>query len=249
VKLEPVPDIPALILRGKGRWAVVADLHIGIEVQLRASGFNLPTQMPKMITSLESVASRADNLMILGDLKHKIPNVGHREDKEIRQLVSRMLELYDKVVVVVGNHDGGIASALPEGCDALSSRGTRVEDVGLFHGHVWPSESVMAADTVVMGHVHPSVMMTDSLGSRNIEKCWVRARPKREAVEERYESCPREIVIVPAFNPLLTGTPVNSDRGGMIGPFFRNGVVDSATMRVHLLDGTYVGDPAKLRRN
>jgi putative SbcD/Mre11-related phosphoesterase len=248
VKLEPVPDIPALIMKGKESWAIVADLHIGIEVQLRASGFNLPTQMPKMLESLELLRANADNLLVLGDLKHKIPNVGHREDKEIRQLMGRSLELYDRVVLVAGNHDGGVASALPEGCEAFSSRGTVIGDIGFFHGHVWPSEDVMRARSVVMGHTHPSVLMTDTLGSRNVEKCWVRARLRVEALKERYESCPEEIVIVPAFNPLLTGTPVNSDKRSMIGPFFRNEVIDISSIRVHLLDGTYIGDPAMLRR-
>lgn len=248
VDLEPVPDLPALVLTRGGSWVVVADLHLGIEMQLRRSGFNIPSQMPKMMASLESLARAGRSLMILGDLKHKIPNVGGREDKEIRALVGRMLELYDRVLLVAGNHDGGVSSALPEGCEAVSSRGARVGDVGLFHGHVWPSDEVMGARTVVMAHVHPSVLMVDSLGTRSTEKCWVRAGFSQERVRERYRACPDELVIVPAFNPLLTGTPVNGDRGSMLGPFFRNGLVEPRSMRVHLLDGTYLGDPAGLSR-
>lgn len=246
--LEPVPDVPALRMKGGGGWIVVADLHVGMEVQLRRSGFSIPSQMPKMMASLEALAGRAKNLVILGDLKHRIPNVGHREDREIRQLMGRMLETYDRVILVAGNHDGGISSALPEGCEALSSRGMCAGKVGLFHGHVWPSDEVMKAKTVVMAHVHPAVLMVDSLGTRSTEKCWVRAKLEEERVSERYGTCPERIVIVPAFNPLLTGTPVNSDRGTMMGPFFRNGLVDTESMRVHLLDGTYIDRPAELSR-
>ncbi|HIJ16754.1 MAG TPA: phosphoesterase [Thermoplasmata archaeon] len=247
--LEPVPDVPALRMKGEGGWVVVADLHVGIEVQLRRSGFSIPSQMPKMMTSLEALAGRgADNLMILGDLKHRIPSVGHREDKEIRELLGRMLKVYRRVVLVAGNHDGGISSALPEGCEALSSRGTRIGKVGLFHGHVWPSEQVMEAQQVVMAHVHPAVLMVDSLGTRSTEKCWARARLAEERVKDRYDSCPGQLVIVPAFNPLLTGTPVNSDKGSMLGPFFNNGIVEMRSMKVHLLDGTYLDRPARLSK-
>lgn len=227
---------------------IVADLHLGIEIQLRRSGFNIPSQMPKMMAALESLSDPRKGLVILGDLKHRIPSVGSREDREIRALVGRMLELYKRVVLVAGNHDAGIASVLPEGCEAVSGRGTRMGDVGLFHGHIWPSEDVMSSETVVMGHVHPSVLMVDSLGTRSTEKCWARAGLVEERVLERYGSCPERIVVVPAFNPLLTGTPVNGDRGSVLGPFFRNGLVDRGSMKVHLLDGTYLGDPAGLSR-
>lgn len=242
---EPVADYPALVLRGREEWVVVADLHLGIEVQLRRSGFTIPSQMPKMKASLEALARGSRCLLILGDLKHRIPSVGHREDAEIRELLGGMLQTYRRVVLVAGNHDGGITPVLPEGCEALSGRGTRIDDVGLFHGHVWPSEEVMSAEKIVMAHVHPSVLLVDSLGSRSTEKCWVRAELVRSRVAERYASCPKSMVIVPAFNPLLTGTPVNSDASAMLGPFFRNGFVRASSMKVHLLDGVYLGRPPK----
>jgi putative SbcD/Mre11-related phosphoesterase len=248
VKLEPVPDVPALRMKAEGDWIVVADLHLGIEVQLRRAGFNIPSQAHRMTAALESLSSEAEKLMVLGDVKHRIPGLGHREDKEVRQLLGKMLEVYDRVVIVTGNHDGGIVPALPEGCEAVSSRGIRTGDVGLFHGHVWPSDEVMAASSVVMAHVHPALLMVDSLGTRSTEKCWVRAGLSREKVGERYSSCPRQLIVVPAFNPLLTGTPVNSDAVSIIGPFFKNGLVDVASMKAHLLDGTYIDRPTTVSK-
>jgi hypothetical protein len=62
---------------------------------------------------------------------------------------------------------------------------------------------------------------------------------------ERYDSCPIELVVVPAFNPLLTGTPVNYGERAMLGPLFRNDLVDRRTMNAYLLDGTNVGFPTK----
>lgn len=243
VNIEPIADTPALLMKGAESWIVVADLHIGIEVQLRYAGFNIPSQTPKMQSSLESLASHGDRLLVLGDLKHRIPSVGYRENKEIGPFLEKLADSYERIVVVAGNHDGGISSVLPKGVEAISGRGMNIEGDGVFHGHVWPSDAVMKAETIVMGHVHPAVVLIDSLGTRSNEKCWVRARLNEKLVRERYQSCPKELVIVPAFNPLLTGTPVNSSRGSMIGPFFRNGFIDSQTIRTYLLDGTNLGRP------
>jgi len=246
--LEPVPDSPALVVNESEDWLVVADLHVGIEVQLRAAGFNIPTQMPKMLSSLVALCERADNLLILGDLKHKIPSVGRREDREIRHLMGELLDEYERIVVVAGNHDGGLASALPEGVEAMSSRGMRFGDVGVFHGHVWPSDEVMGANRIIMGHTHPSVVFVDSLGGRRTEKCWLRSKLDCRKLSERYETCPEELVVVPAFNPLLTGTPVNAEKGSMLGPIFRNHVADRATYKAYLLDGTNLGNPLELNK-
>jgi metallophosphoesterase superfamily enzyme len=94
-----------------------------------------------------------------------------------------------------------------------------------------------------MGHIHPSILLTDTLGTKVNEKCWVRAEFKKKPVLERYPSCPRELIVMPAFNPLLTGTPVNRASNARLGPIFRNGLVDEGSLRIYLLDGTNLGAP------
>lgn len=247
MELEPVPDLPALSMKGGKSWVCVADLHIGIEVQLRRAGFNIPSQTPKILSGLETLSAFGDNLLILGDFKHRIPSLSYKEDREIPPLLQRLLERFREVMIVSGNHDGGLANILPPEVRAISGPGTRLEDVGLMHGHVWPSEDAMSGKRLLMGHIHPSVLLTDSLGSKTNAKCWIRARLKKKAILERYRSCPSELVVVPAFSPLLTGTPVNSTAGSKMGPLFRNDLVDPKSMSVYLLDGTNLGLPAKVR--
>jgi len=243
VKLEPVPNVPAMIMSGNGRWVCVSDLHLGIEVQLRRSGFNIPSQSPKMLNELVRLAESGGNLLILGDVKHRIPSVSYREDREIPPFFEKLKEVYGKIVVVAGNHDGGIGPVLGEGVEIFAGPGTVVEDVGATHGHVWPSEEAMNASTLIMGHIHPSVLLVDSIGTATNEKCWVRARLRRRKVLEKYDACPDELVVVPAFNPLLTGTPVNYGERRILGPLFRNDLVDRRTINSYLLDGTNVGFP------
>lgn len=245
MELEPVPDMPALHMRGAHRWVCVADLHLGIEVQLRHAGFNIPSQAPKILSSLETLSAHGDRLLILGDVKHRIPSVSYREDREIPPLMEKLLDAFKEVVIVSGNHDGSLGSILPPAVKAYSAHGTRIEDIGAFHGHVWPSAEAMAGEKLLMAHIHPSVVLTDSLGSRTNEKCWVRAKLKKARIEERYETCPKELVIVPAFNPLLTGTPMNTSTGSTFGPLFRNEMVNRRSMKVYLLDGSNLGFPKR----
>ncbi len=249
MKLEPVPNVPALVLSGESEWICVSDLHLGIEVQLRRSGFNIPSQSRRMLDDLVALASRGDKLLILGDVKHRIPAVSYREDREIPPFFAALKDEYEEIVVVAGNHDGGLSSVLGEGVKAFAGPGTVVEDVGATHGHVWPSKDVMRAKRLLMGHIHPSVLLVDSIGSATNEKCWVRAGLRRKQILERYDDCPDEVVVVPAFNPLLTGTPINYGDRAILGPLFRNDLIDKRTIDAYLLDGTNVGFPTRMPRS
>lgn len=244
VNLIPVTDSPALVMGGSRKWVCIADLHIGIESVLRASGFNIPSQLPKMSSAIESLASHGDRLLILGDVKHRITHATHREDREVRSVMNKAMEAFQAVVVTPGNHDGGLKEMMPDGCLVTANSGSVVGGVGVFHGHVWPSDAVMASDEIVMGHIHPSMALEGSMGGRTNEKCWIRARLSRKNVRERYSTCPKELIVAPAFNPLISGTPMNRPGGGRLGPMLRNRLVNELTMKAYLLDGTDLGRPS-----
>ena len=215
-----------------------------IEAELRAAGFNIPSQTKRIASMIESLEGRADRILILGDVKQKITHATAREDREVRAVMKTIMDLFQAVVVTPGNHDGGLKEILPEGCLMTPLNGTVVEGVGAFHGHVWPSEEVMSTETIVMAHIHPSILLEDSLGGRSNEKCWMRARLDEKKVKERYETSPDEMVVVPAFNPLITGSPINTPRGGKLGPLMRNAYADEDSVTAYLLDGTNLGRPS-----
>jgi metallophosphoesterase superfamily enzyme len=48
MKLEPIPNEPALLYEGKKRTLILADLHIGIESELKEAGINIPSQIEKI---------------------------------------------------------------------------------------------------------------------------------------------------------------------------------------------------------
>src|SRR5256886_17347488 len=60
---------------------VIADLHIGLEEELREKGVHIPSRAEAMGRKLTEIASRrgASRIIILGDVKHLVPKMASRE--------------------------------------------------------------------------------------------------------------------------------------------------------------------------
>jgi metallophosphoesterase superfamily enzyme len=128
----------------------------------------------------------------------------------------------------------------------LPATGYCLEDVGLVHGHTWPSECVMAQRTLITAHNHPAVMFEDGLHKNTTERCWVRA-PFLAARTDRYDRLPDELIMVPSMNLNLRGSPVNFENPRMLGPLFSQKMIDMDNARVYLLDGVYLGKIGQMR--
>src|SRR5256885_8173239 len=64
---------------------VVADLHIGLEEELREKGVHIPSRAEAMGRKLAEIASRrgASRIIILGDVKHLVPKMASRERRDV----------------------------------------------------------------------------------------------------------------------------------------------------------------------
>ncbi|HVM45950.1 MAG TPA: metallophosphoesterase [Candidatus Thermoplasmatota archaeon] len=226
---------------------VVGDLHVGLETELRAKGVNLPSQTERMrarlLTLLHATAAR--RLVVIGDLKHRIPFSTRQEARELPYFFAQFPA---HVELVPGNHDVDLEGLLA--VETHPSDGILVGDVALLHGHTWPSPDIMRVSTVVTCHNHPAVMLMDELGHRHKEACWVRA-PFRPAARERYPALPEDaqLIVMPAFNELTGGTAFNAREGEkLLGPLFGNGLVDVDAARLWTVDGVDLGTIAALKR-
>jgi len=235
---KPIPNEAALIENNK-KILVIADLHIGIESELRGKGLNVTSQTSKMINRLTKICEDywPKEIVLLGDVKHNIPSSTIGERRDVKNFLDKIRE-YAKIHIIPGNHDGNIQRLLSEGLILHSSEGFVYKDIGFFHGHRWPSNEIIQSKQLVMAHTHPTIMLTDRLNHKNFEPCWIKTSFIKDRLVERYpKNSNPEILIAPAFNPLCGGIAVNKD--GITGPLGK--MIDIQNAQVYLLDGTSLG--------
>lgn len=249
---------PALFIsdRKAGRILVIADLHLGLEHELFKSGITIAPQAERFQVELTKLLkmTKAETLVILGDLKHKVPGTSFRELKEIPKLLDFLVAKV-KVILVKGNHDDNIEMIAPKEMKIYDSRGFKIGDYGFFHGHAWPSKMLMDCDYLLMAHVHPGIEFRDGFGFRIVEPVWIKAALDEKRLRKKYKMKPNEkmgklqTVIVPTFNPILGGIALNKkEKGEYIGPLLRNKVIDVPNATAYLLDGTELGRIKNLRK-
>ncbi len=242
--VEPVPGEPAAVADlPDGRALVLADYHAGLEVGLRYDGVELRSRAADRREAVLDLVDRTttDRLVLLGDFGHAIGDPGGEEREEIEALLDA---LSVPVTVVKGNHDGDLGALLDDrpSADLTVGHGVRVGDVGLVHGHTWPSPDVLAADLVCMGHEHPMVRLEDEVGGARAERAWLRG-PLDPAPFENFHDTEftfdGELVVFPSFNDLTGGTWVNVDGQDFLAPYLPAGLDDG---QAYLLDGTRLGE-------
>jgi uncharacterized protein len=267
---------PALMVENGEKVMLAADLHLGLEYDLAKQGISIPYQWSRMLDELMVLLEehRPDRLVLLGDVKHGVPATSFQEKREIPGFFDALLGAVDQIDVTRGNHDANLQQFLPEEVHLHSSKGIMIGEefkVAAMHGHAWPAPEAASADCIVFAHNHPTVLLNTPLGIKVSQRAWVRGTceapnlarafleqdnvkvegdPSAEFLD-RYEvvpGCP-EVIIMPMFNDLLGGLPVNAESPkSLLGPIFRTKAVDLESFDIYLLDGTYVGKVGFLRR-
>jgi putative SbcD/Mre11-related phosphoesterase len=275
--LMPYPA--ALIKTAKTKTLVIADPHIGWETSLQNKGIHVPSQTQKIQKKLLTILSKyhPDNLLILGDVKYTIVHSEFGEWHDIPEFFSQIKQHVANISIVRGNHDANLEHLLPQNAVTMHpASGITEAEVGLFHGHKWPSPLLLSCKTLVMGHLHPVVVFRDPTGFKLTRQVWMKIncdtlaltkilleknnvkieRNPTETLQNHYQITPKttQLFIMPSFNDFLGGRPVNEINPGgdineeLIGPVLRSKAVDLENSELYLLDGTYLGTLNQLRK-
>ncbi len=273
-----LPHPAALVKTEKTRTLLIADPHIGWEMELQQKGIHVPSQTGKLLNKLTAILTeyKPDTLVILGDVKYTVISSEFGEWHDIPEFFKKLQPYVNNISIVRGNHDANLEPLLPENVEFLPATGAVIGDVGVFHGHKWPSPSLLGCKTLVMGHLHPVVVFRDPTGCKMTRQVWMRADIDSEAlarvllrksnikivgsVEETLQKHfgvklkASELYIMPSFNDFLGGRPINETRPrkeigaeALIGPVLRSEAVDVDESELYLLDGTYLGTLNQLR--
>lgn len=194
---------------------VLGDVHLGFEEALTRQGVLLPRfQFKDTIARLEkilaSLGGRVSVVVINGDLKHEFGVISRQEWTEITGLIDFLLSRCGKVAIVKGNHD---IILFP----IARKRGLEVQEhwasggIYVSHGHIIPADSdFSAARVVIIGNEHPAVSIRSGVRSE-LFKCFLKGFFGK-----------KELLVMPSFNQLTTGTDVTKER--FISPFLSGGV-------------------------
>ncbi len=222
--MEPIWEKSALKIKVDGRlWLVIADLHLGFELDLAKNGIYIPDRTQAMIDKVLSLG-KFDRLLIAGDLKHSI---GLSSGFRVRRFIEAVSTNFEEVILVPGNHDGGISSIIGDYCEIKSPRGFPLGDSWIFHGHAYPSEEASSYEFGIMGHIHPAIPIK-GMGKVPV---WIIA-------ETVCEGLPEKVIILPAFNDMLGyGDLLDMKERGPVFPK----CIDPKLTDVLTLDGHYMG--------
>ncbi|MDF2957751.1 MAG: Metallophosphoesterase superfamily enzyme [Candidatus Alkanophagales archaeon MCA70_species_1] len=213
-----VGGYPALYLRDSDA-VCIADLHLGYEEALAEnSGITVPSRQLEDVKRLllaivasasgccagsepeselepyETGGKKISKLIINGDLKHVFSKASFQEWREVPKFVEFASRLFEKIILVRGNHDTKLSPLRRYAVEIVSAH---VEGDTLFsHGH-----SELDAEgfkNVVIAHEHPVLVLGDRIGARVKLPCFLRG-----------VLGDANLIVMPAFSPLAGGTPVN----------------------------------------
>ncbi len=272
------PHSAAMVKTRKTKTLLIADPHIGWEMKLQEKGIHVPSQTGKILNKLIAVLSeyKPERLVILGDVKYTVVSSELGEWQDVPEFFKKLQPHVAEISIVRGNHDANLEPLLPENIQLLPATGAVFADVGVFHGHKWPSPALLGCKTLVMGHLHPVVVFRDPTGCKMTRQVWMKASLETEAfgkillqksrvkiegsVQETLKKHfnvglkASELYIIPSFNDFLGGRPINETRPrkeigteALIGPVLRSEAVNVDDSDLYLLDGTFLGTLNQLR--
>ena len=197
-----------LISENGKKILVVGDLHLGYEETLNQAGIFLTRKMfEEVIAYFELIFSRigkVDNIVLLGDIKHKFGDILRQEWNDVLRLFDYLqskLNEDGKIIITKGNHDV-ILEPIAKKREFVEMKDYFVfKEIVFLHGD---RDFVEIHDKKIkcwiMGHGHPAVKLSDGVKVEDY-KCFLSGRFKN-----------RGVIILPSFFEYSEGSdPRESD--------------------------------------
>lgn len=264
-QIKFVHDAPALLIKkNQENILIIADLHLGIEHS--QDGVNIPSQTSSIGEEIIKLIKKvkANELILLGDIKHSIPKITLKEWLNIPEFFTKISNIVP-ISIIRGNHDGDIDGLTLSSINIYRDLIITIDSfkIGLIHGHTMIPLSFFQTDVIIMGHNHPIIEFEDDLGVKSFKPVWIRAKWDRRKMAKTYlqyrhfkpQKDPLEqfqkkfnvkigtpdIIIMPAFNNLIKGYSINKNLLKLLGPIFQSQAIKLSEAEVIMLDGTYLG--------
>lgn len=269
--METIFDDRALIVTHDDTSVLlISDIHLGFEEDLADNrGVHFPPQHPVIFERIERLVKKhsISHLFIIGDVKHTIL-VDNYYNWEILPEFMETLAKHLEITVIPGNHDGDLKAVLPRNVKITDVHGIlmgpKKDQIGLLHGHSWPSAEVLDAKIIVIGHNHPTIRRFRDASVPEIGRYSRRRYAGTVPVvlkSKLDKNCVRRalgilevpsddesvLITLPSFNELLSGVSINYPKSEFQGPLFENHCANLLDSGVFSVDGIFLGSVKWLR--
>lgn len=224
------------------KMLLIADLHLGFEAEWLSKGLDIrePNWSFRVVNRLKNDIEQTnpDHLIILGDLEHSfthfkgsngskngvwVSNKWLRE-KALSYFMEQIVKIEGlKVSLIRGNQDTSVMNSLQQQVEIFPKKEASLfGQLGVFHGHKNPGESVLFSSEIMLGHVHPTIELIDDLKIKHRFPIFAKLTVLREEVFQLFDiqleleeiglidQIP--ITILPAYNYFLPGFILNQSR-------------------------------------
>ena len=207
----------AIYIRADDTLAI-SDLHLGYEAALQAQHVAIPRfQLEPMLERLEKLLARynPERIIINGDMKHEFSKNKNQEWDEVETILNMLA--YRETIVIRGNHDNYLQTILAgHNIRMMDSITLPASQITFLHGHKKMDSDGMK----IFAHEHPVLRFRDEIGAQITLPSFL------------YDEA-SQILIMPAFSPLASGTNIISPESSFMCPDLRN--IDLANARIFVI--------------
>ncbi|HOJ96754.1 MAG TPA: metallophosphoesterase [Methanospirillum sp.] len=238
MNIDLYPAGPGVLVEEEQRILFLADIHMGIEHELQKYGFHIRSRGQERITRICDLITEAspDLLIMLGDIKHRVPGTSYQEFFELQHLFSSLRKRIP-FIITPGNHDPGIEEFLKPD-EIRKKEGSLIGSLGILHGHTHPDMDLMG-HLLLCGHHHPVVSLPDQVGVALKTPCYVLGELDSHMFSDTYDGSSTRVLMVPSCNE-LTGYGIEKTFRSPFSPLSRSLIIETA--EILLPDGTYAGE-------
>jgi hypothetical protein len=203
--LDGIEIMDLAIFLKKSKALIISDIHAGYEEALNRQGVLVPRfQFTEVAKRVQSILAKVNPKMIVvnGDIKHEFGEISEQEWRETLKILD-MLSASARVVLIKGNHDT-ILGPIARKREIEIKEQIVIDDILVVHGHKLV-EMPRGIKTIVIGHEHPAVSLTEGARSETY-KCFLVGKYKG-----------KNLVVQPSFNLIVEGTDVLREE--LLSPF------------------------------
>jgi putative SbcD/Mre11-related phosphoesterase len=179
---------------------VISDIHLGLEASMSSKGGYVPRfQLEELTEEIKEMKQEveAEKILVNGDLKNQF-STSYQEKNEIDKFLKFLKTQFQEIIIVEGNHDTHLKNTAKKHGLELKEKYIH-EKIMFTHGHKPIKMQEKEIETIIIGHEHPALSITDEIGVKEKVPCFLHGKLNQEL----------NIIVMPAYSKIANGSEIN----------------------------------------